>query len=148
VKLYFLSLPDPDFALRRVERRVRHGGHAIPPDIVRRRFARGLENLRQGYLGIVDEWSIYDGSEDPPRLLESGDNRPPERLMEDSAEFRAKEGPSRPVKPLDDPDFIGAEAALRRGSAKAVARDRAAGLEPVVRSGQPVPETSSSSTDH
>jgi hypothetical protein len=43
----------------------------------------------------------------------------------------AKESP--PVKPLDDPDFIGAEAALRRASAKAVARDRAAGLEPVVR---------------
>jgi hypothetical protein len=60
----------------------------------------------------------------------------------------AKESP--PVKPLDDPDFIGAEAALRRGSAKAVARARAAGLEPVVRSTHPIPEasSSSSSTDH
>lgn len=133
VKLYFLSLPDPDFALRRVERRVRLGGHAIPPDTVRRRFTRGLENLRHGYLSLVDEWAIYDASGDPPVLLETGDNRPPERLMEDSTEYRTHRTPPRPVAPLDDPDFIGAEAALRRGSAKAVARDRAAGLEPVVR---------------
>ena len=133
VKLYFLSLPDPDFAISRVERRVQLGGHALPPDTVRRRFARGLENLRHGCLGIVGEWAIYDASGNPPRLLETGDKRPPERLMEDSAEYRADSTPPRPVEPLDDPDFIGAEAALRRGSAKAVARDRAAGLEPVIR---------------
>ena len=45
LKLYYLSLPDPDFALRRVDARIRLGGHAIPPATVRRRFARGLENL-------------------------------------------------------------------------------------------------------
>ena len=133
MKLYFLSLPDPEFALRRVDARVRLGGHAIPPETVRRRFARGLENLRDGYIGIVDEWSIYDGSQDPPLLLENGDNRPPDKLMEDSAEYRTTKEAPRPVKPLDDPDFIGAEAALRRASAKAVAKARAAGLEPVVR---------------
>jgi len=32
-----------------------------------------------------------------------------------------------------DPDVIGAEAAVKRAAAKAVARDRAAGLEPVIR---------------
>ncbi len=53
--------------------------------------------------------------------------------MEDATEYRIHGDAPRPVKPLDDPDFIGAEAALRRGSAKAVARARAAGLEPVVR---------------
>ena len=132
VKLYFLSLPDPDFALRRVDARIRLGGHAIPPETVRRRFARGLENLRDGYIGIVDEWSIYDGSQDPPLLLENGDNRPPDKLMEDSVEYRIKKKAPRTVKPLDDPDFIGAEAALQRASAKAVAKARAAGLEPVV----------------
>ena len=132
VKLYFLTLPDPDFALRRVERRVRFGGHDIPAATVRRRFQRGLENLRNHYRGLVDEWSIYDGSQWPPRLLDAGDNRPPDTLMEDSAEYRTHREKPRPVRPLDDPDFIGAEAALKRASAKAVARDRAAGLEPVV----------------
>ncbi len=133
VKLYFLALPDPEFAIRRVERRVRFGGHDIPAATIRRRFQRGLENLRNHYLGIVDEWSIYDGSVNPPLLQDTGDNRPPDKLMEDPVEYRTTSCQPRPVKPLDDPDFIGAEAALKRAAAKAVARDRAAGLEPVVR---------------
>lgn len=73
VKFYVLTLPDPNFAICRVERRVHHSGHAISPETVRRCFAHGLEHLRQGYLGIVDERFIYDGSENPPRLLETGD---------------------------------------------------------------------------
>lgn len=99
---------------------------------IRRRFQRGLENLRNHYLGIVDEWSIYDGSENPPLLLDSGNSRSPDKLMEDSAKYLATPSKPRPVRPLDDPDFIGAEAALKRGAAKAVARDRAAGLEPII----------------
>lgn len=133
VKLYFLALPDPEFAIRRVERRVRFGGHDIPEATIRRRFQRGLENLRNHYLGIVDEWSIYDGSEYPPLLLDSGDNRPPDKIMEDPVDYRAIASQPRPVRTLDDPDFIGAEAALKRASAKAVARDLAAGLEPIIR---------------
>lgn len=52
--------------------------------------------------------------------------------MENSADYSTHPEKSRPVRPLDDPDFIGAEAALKRASTKAVARDRAAGLEPIV----------------
>lgn len=74
VRLRFLKLPDPDFAIRRVEQRVRLGGHDIPHGTIRRRFARGWENLQQHYLGIVNEWAIYDSSRVPPALLESGDN--------------------------------------------------------------------------
>lgn len=62
------------------------------------------------------------------------DNRVPEKLMEESATYRVSSSRHRPVKPLDDPDFIGAEAALKRAAAKAIARDLAAGLEPIVRS--------------
>lgn len=40
--------------------------------------------------------------------------------------------PLRPLCPLDDPDFTGAEAALERAAETALARIRAAGLEPVV----------------
>lgn len=132
VKLYFLKLPDPEFAICRVKRRIHHGGHAIPLETIRRRFARGLSLLHDHYLSLVDEWSIYDGSESPPRLVDTGDNRPPLSLMEEPDFDKTPETLPRQVKPLDDPDFIGAEAALRRGAAKAVARDIAAGLEPVV----------------
>jgi len=132
VKLYFLQLPDADFAIRRVESRIRLGGHAIPPDTIRRRFARGLRHLRNEYLGLVDEWSLYDASHNPPRLIDTGNNRAPDTVMEDSTEYHSDDESSPAVKPLNDPDFIGAEAALRRAAAKAVAQARAAGLEPVV----------------
>jgi len=132
VKLYFLKLPDPEFAIRRVEQRVKHGGHDIPTSTILRRFARGWENLQEYYLRIVDEWAIYDGSSQPPVLLETGENHSPQQLMEDSSQYQAPEKKPRRVQPLNDPDFIGAEAALKRASEKAIARDLAAGLEPVV----------------
>ena len=74
VKLCFLKLPDSGFAIKRVAQRVRLGGHDIPPDTIRRRFERGWANLQNDYVGIVDEWAIYDSSQVPPVLLESGDN--------------------------------------------------------------------------
>jgi predicted ABC-type ATPase len=132
VKLCFLTVPDPEFAIRRVAQRVALGGHAIPEQTIRRRFTRGWEYLQHHYLGLVDEWAIYDASRTPPLLIGTGDNRPPPRLMEDSAAYPAGSKERAPVTPLDDPDFIGAEAALKRASAKAIARARAAGLEPVI----------------
>ncbi len=134
VKLCFLKLPDADFAIRRVAQRVSFGGHDIPVETIRRRFDRGWENLKCDYIGIVDEWAIYDASRTPPLLIETGDKRAPERLMEDGTHYPADTGKTTPVKPLDDPDFIGAEAALKRASAKAIAKALAAGLEPIVAS--------------
>jgi hypothetical protein len=55
-------------------------------------------------------------------------------MKDDPTPYQSQPTKKERVQPLDDPDFIGAEAALARASAKAVARDRAAGLEPVVRS--------------
>lgn len=66
--------------------------------------------------------------------MDTHDNRQPDKLMEESATYRIPSSRPSPVKPLDDPDFIGAEAALKRAAAKAIARDLAAGLEPIVRS--------------
>jgi hypothetical protein len=132
VKLCFLKLPDPGLAVRRVEQRVWLGGHEIPAATVRRRFWRGLANLQDGYLAIVDEWAIYDASRYPVQLTATGDNRPPDRLMESPDTAGPRPATQRRVQPLDDPDFIGAEAALARAAAKAIARARAAGLEPVL----------------
>jgi hypothetical protein len=53
--------------------------------------------------------------------------------MEDRTTYYVSPSSPRPVRPLTNPDLIGAEAALKRGAAKAVARDLAAGLEPIVR---------------
>jgi hypothetical protein len=67
-------------------------------------------------------------------LLDSCDNRATDKLMEESTEYQITSKHPRPARTIDDPDFIGAEAALKRASAKAIARDLAAGLEPIIRS--------------
>ena len=140
VKLNFLKLPTPEFAARRVEQRVRLGGHSIPGYIIRRRFERGWRNLQNDYLGLVDEWAIYDATAAPPVLIETGENRTPRAVMEKLNPYLAPSKGHRHVEPLNDPDFIGALAALKRASAKAIARARAAGLEPVVATHAASPE--------
>ena len=60
VKLIYLPLATPEEALRRVEQRVRQGGHRIPEDVVRRRFDRSVANFRHVYRDLVDSWLVLD----------------------------------------------------------------------------------------
>ncbi len=76
VVLFFLWLPSAELAIARVASRVRQGGHDIPKSTIRRRFIRGLLNLRSLYQPVVDETHIYDASSLPPNLvwkLENGE---------------------------------------------------------------------------
>lgn len=66
----FLSLPSVDLALARVAGRVRQGGHVIPEQTVRRRFALGRKNFENIYKPLVDAWAHYDSSGPLPRLVE------------------------------------------------------------------------------
>lgn len=75
VVLVYLSLGSPEDAVRRVAERVRQGGHPVPDHVVRRRFDAGLRNLREHYMGRVDEWMILDNAGPVPLLIEQGMNR-------------------------------------------------------------------------
>src|SRR3972149_3553449 len=44
IHLFYLWLPNPDLALERIAERVRAGGHDVPKDVVKRRFARSGHN--------------------------------------------------------------------------------------------------------
>ncbi len=74
VRLHFLSLPSPEMAIQRVAERVRQGGHGIPEHVIRRRFAKGLENWEQLYKPLVSDWILYDGSGPLPTILDEGSN--------------------------------------------------------------------------
>jgi len=74
VKLIFLQLNSADDAVSRVAQRVRHGGHNIPEETIRRRFAKGLVNFRGLYAPLVDSWTLYDNSEDIPVVLNWKEN--------------------------------------------------------------------------
>ena len=75
VKLIFLSLGSSDEAIARVAMRVRQGGHDVPPEVIRRRFASGMRNFLEIYRHRVDYWQWFDNSGPVPQLLEEGDNR-------------------------------------------------------------------------
>lgn len=63
VGLIFLWLPSPEIALARVAQRVANGGHGIPREVVIRRHAAGLRNMRHSYLPLADSALVYDNSE-------------------------------------------------------------------------------------
>lgn len=68
VALHFLALPSAEVAIARVAQRVAQGGHNIPEDVVRRRFAAGQANLAR-YCDLVDDWDVYDNSGLVPVLI-------------------------------------------------------------------------------
>jgi predicted ABC-type ATPase len=74
IKLIFLSLATPEEAIARVAMRVAQGGHDVPSDIIRRRFASGLRNFRDVYRSRVDCWQFLDNGGTVPLLLEEGTN--------------------------------------------------------------------------
>ncbi len=74
VSLYFMTLPSPEVAIERVAQRVRHGGHHVAADVIRRRFASGLVNFQGLYKPLVDAWAMYDNGGPIPILLAEGTN--------------------------------------------------------------------------
>lgn len=62
VTLLYFWLPTPEQAIERVAKRVSEGGHNIPPDVIRRRYANGIKNLMTRYMPICNFWTIYDNS--------------------------------------------------------------------------------------
>lgn len=69
----FLWLDSPELAVARVEDRVRAGGHAVPEEVVRRRYDAGLRNFFEMYLPLTTGWKVYDNSRGlRPRLIATG----------------------------------------------------------------------------
>ncbi|MBY0244001.1 MAG: zeta toxin family protein [Sphingobacteriaceae bacterium] len=62
INLLFFWLESVDLAKERVKTRVVEGGHNIPPDVIERRYKRGIDNLFKIYLPLVDGALIFDNS--------------------------------------------------------------------------------------
>lgn len=65
-----ISVDDVDFLIKRVEERVRKGGHPVPEDRIRRRFIRNQALIRQAVLRAHRGW-VFDSSirNAPPRIV-------------------------------------------------------------------------------
>ena len=71
VKLWFIALSSPELAISRVKERVAQGGHNIPEEVIRRRYAAGLENLPK-YQKVVKSWVLLNGDKTPPEQTDQG----------------------------------------------------------------------------
>jgi predicted ABC-type ATPase len=71
VKLWFITLSSPELAVSRVAERVAQGGHNIPEEVIRRRYASGLENLSK-YQKVVKSWVLLNGDKTPPEQMDQG----------------------------------------------------------------------------
>ena len=74
VHLLFFWLSSPEVAYERVARRVEEGGHNIPRGVIERRYWRGLKNLFEKYIPIVDYWAIYDNNSSSVLIASSSNN--------------------------------------------------------------------------
>ena len=70
VILYYLSLPDEEMALERVQLRVAQGGHNVPVDVIKRSYHRGWKNFLDHYKDLVDTWVFFDNSGISPVIIE------------------------------------------------------------------------------
>lgn len=69
VTLLFFWLQTIELAKERVKIRVLEGGHNIEDHIIERRYVRGIKNLFNIYLPIVDSAFIFDNSEGKYELI-------------------------------------------------------------------------------
>lgn len=69
VTLLFFWLQSVDLAKERVKTRVSEGGHNIEAEIIERRYKRGIKNLFDIYLPIIDGALILDNSEGKYELI-------------------------------------------------------------------------------
>jgi predicted ABC-type ATPase len=72
VHLFFYWLRSPALAIGRVLQRVRAGGHHVPDDTIRRRFARSAGNFLGLFRSVVTTWQVYDNSGAERRLIAFG----------------------------------------------------------------------------
>ncbi len=62
VHLYYYWLRSPELAIARVAARVQSGGHFVPDDTIRQRYARSASNFFKLYRMLADVWEVYDNS--------------------------------------------------------------------------------------
>ncbi|MDO5524104.1 MAG: zeta toxin family protein [Bacteroidia bacterium] len=67
--LLFFWLKNVELAKERVKTRVLEGGHNIPENVIERRYRKGIINLFDIYLPIVDQVLIIDNSEGKHKLV-------------------------------------------------------------------------------
>ena len=81
-RLVYVSLDNPETAIRRVATRVAKGGHDIPAETIRRRFFRGLRNFFDIYCEEIDHRTLLDNSGDSWKVVAVKDENLGQRVFD------------------------------------------------------------------
>lgn len=73
VNMIYIGLDSPEESISRIANRVRHGGHDIPEDIVRRRYGEIGKSLAK-VLPLCDYAEFYDNENGPEKIAVYSDN--------------------------------------------------------------------------
>lgn len=82
ITLMFFWLRNVELAKERVKIRVQEGGHNIDEETIVRRYTRGIINLFDLFLPIVDEAMIFDNSEGLPLLIAEKQEKEPLTVLD------------------------------------------------------------------
>lgn len=72
ITLLLFWLKNQELAQLRVATRVKQGGHNIPPEVIERRYTRGINNLFNHFIHLCNVWTIFDNSNTYPELIAKG----------------------------------------------------------------------------
>src|SRR5699024_10628303 len=90
--LLFFWLESIDLAKERVKIRVREGGHNIKPNVIERRYKKGIRNLFDIFLTEVDSVLIFDNSSvDPTLIAKKGNNAQKLEIIDETKFNQIKE---------------------------------------------------------
>ena len=111
-------------SIMRVANRVRNGGHNIPEAVIRRRYVTGVKNLFRLYRPLLNSWSLFDNSQQPPYLIA----RETDKNLVVFDTLRFAESFNMVVNPSDEtlkesaevPDWMPALIALRQAQAQVI----------------------------
>ena len=87
VTLLYFWLNTPELAIKRVQARVRAGGHNIPEDTVRRRYVMGLKYFFETYAPVSDRWVLADNSKTPFTVVAEGNKK--ETFIRDEQRYKS-----------------------------------------------------------
>ncbi len=73
ITIIFLFAQSPEILIERIAERVEKGGHYVPDEDVRRRFARGKRNFWSVYKDLVDSWSLFYNTNDGFKKIAAGE---------------------------------------------------------------------------
>jgi len=68
VYLYYVATEDPEINIRRINVRVAQDGHAVPPEVVKNRYYKSLNNLKSA-VKQTNRAYIFDNSQKQARFI-------------------------------------------------------------------------------